>query len=75
MAGPAGAGSSAWSPAMYSWASRTTVAPSPTADATRLIDRYLASPAANTPGIDVSSGSGARASGQPSRATSRPVLM
>ena len=35
--------------------SRTTVAPSPTADATRLIEPYRTSPAANTPGMLVSS--------------------
>jgi hypothetical protein len=65
---------------MYSCASRTAAAPSPTAEATRLIERYRASPAANTPGMDVSNGSGARFSGprdtsDSSRTTSRPVRM
>ena len=40
--------------------------PSPTAAATRLTDRQRTSPAANTPGMLVSSGSGARRSGHPS---------
>ena len=41
------------------------VAPSPTAEATRLTDRCRTSPAANTPGTLVSSSSGGRFSGQP----------
>ena len=44
--------------------SRTTVAPSPTADATRLIDPSRTSPAANTPGMLASSGSGSRSLSQ-----------
>ena len=40
---------------MYSCTMRTTVAPSPTAEATRLIEPCRASPAANTPGMLVSS--------------------
>jgi hypothetical protein len=39
---------------------RTTVAPSPTAEATRLIDPCRTSPAAKTPGMLVSSGKGSR---------------
>jgi hypothetical protein len=37
----------------------------PTAEATRLTDPYLTSPAAKTPGMLVSMGSGGRPSGQP----------
>jgi hypothetical protein len=37
--------------------------PSPTAGATRFIDCCLASPAAKTPGMPVSSGSGGRSRG------------
>ena len=49
------------------------VAPSPTAEATRLTDRCRTSPAANTPGTLVSSSSGGRFSGQP--AGSSPGLV
>src|SRR2546427_12682974 len=38
----------------YSWTSWIAVAPSPTADATRLTERQRASPTANTPGMLVS---------------------
>ena len=41
------------------------MAPSPTAEATRLTDRWRTSPAANTPGMLVSSSSGGRRRGQP----------
>lgn len=40
------------SPVRWSCTRRTAVAPSPTADATRLIERKRGSPTANTPGID-----------------------
>ena len=64
----------------YSWTSWMAVAPSPTAEATRLMDRCRTSPAANTPGTLVSSGSGGRFSGQPAgsspaRCRSWPVRM
>ena len=42
---------------------RTAIAPSPTAEATRLIEPERTSPAANTPGRLVSSGSGHPAGG------------
>ena len=48
---------------------RTAVAPTPTAEATRLIDRYRTSPAANRPRTEVSSG-GAPAKRPPTRITS-----
>ena len=56
----------------------TAMAPSPTAEATRLTDRWRTSPAANTPGRLVSRNSGGRAAGHcgtcPSSAgRSRPV--
>jgi hypothetical protein len=41
----------------------TAMAPSPTAEATRLTDRWWTSPAANTPGRLVSRNSGGRAAG------------
>src|SRR5215831_7047651 len=50
--------------ARYSCASRTSIAPSPTADATRFIAPARTSPAANAPGTLVSSGSGSRDSFQ-----------
>src|SRR5215472_1906078 len=64
----------------YSWTSWIAVAPSPTADATRLTERQRASPAANTPGMLVSKKYGSRSSLQrlgarPDRSTSRPVRM
>jgi len=53
------------------------VAPSPTADATRLTERQRASPTANTPGMLVSKKKGSRSSlhplgGWPERSKSRP---
>src|SRR5262249_29465452 len=39
----------------YSWISDTAIEPSPTALATRLIERARTSPATNTPGTEVSS--------------------
>src|SRR6516164_9916067 len=64
----------------YSWTSWIAVAPSPTADATRLTERQRASPAANTPGMLVFKKYGSRSSLQrlgarPDRSTSRPVRM
>jgi hypothetical protein len=53
----------------YWWIIRTAIAPSPTAEATRLIEPERTSPAANTPGRLVSSGSGGRS--RPARAGSR----
>ena len=41
--------------ARYSWISETAIEPSPTALATRLIERARTSPATNTPGTVVSS--------------------
>src|SRR5439155_4264022 len=56
--------------ARYSWISETAIEPSPTALATRLIDRARTSPATNTPGTLVSSTYGSRFSAQlPSRAS------
>src|SRR3954468_1502351 len=49
----------------YRWASVTAIAPSPTAEATRLTESARASPATNTPGTLASSGHGSRSSGQP----------
>src|SRR5215471_9653701 len=62
----------------YSWTSWIAVAPSPTADATRLTERQRASPTANTPGMLVSKKKGSRSSlhplgGWPERSKSRPV--
>ena len=51
--------------ARYSWISETAIDPSPTALATRLIERMRTSPATNTPGTLVSSAYGSRGSGQP----------
>src|SRR5438046_1628316 len=42
-----------------------TIEPSPTADATRLTEPCRTSPTAKTPGVVVSNGKGARASGVP----------
>src|SRR5262249_53242628 len=50
--------------ARYSCARRTTMEPSPTADATRFIGPERTSPAANPPGTLVSRGSGSRCSFQ-----------
>ena len=50
--------------ARYSCARRTTIDPSPTAEATRFIAPARTSPAANTPGTLVSRGSGSRRSFQ-----------
>src|SRR5262249_49493633 len=50
--------------ARYSFAILTTIEPSPTADATRVIPPARTSPAANTPGTLVSRGSGSRVSFQ-----------
>ena len=47
--------------ARYSCTDRTALEPSPTAAATRLSEPWRTSPTANTPGSDVSNGSGARA--------------
>ena len=52
--GDRGGGAHAW--ARYSWMSETAIDPSPTALATRLIERARTSPATNTPGTLVSSG-------------------
>src|SRR6516165_4328164 len=49
----------------YSCISWIAVAPSPTADATRLTERERASPAANTPGMLVSKKKGSRSSLHP----------
>ncbi len=46
--------------ARYWWTSDTAIDPSPTALATRLIERARTSPATNTPGTLVSSGNGSR---------------
>src|SRR5215213_2096665 len=51
-----------WS-ARYWWMNWTLIEPSPTALATRLIDRWRTSPATNTPGRVVSSRNGSRSSG------------
>ncbi len=51
--------------ARYSWMSDTAIEPSPTALATRLIERVLTSPATNTPGTLVSSTYGSRGNGHP----------
>ena len=64
--------------ARYSWTSRTTIDPSPTADATRFMAPARTSPAANTPGTLVSRESGSRGSFQTfvcaaSASRSRPV--
>jgi hypothetical protein len=64
----------------YSCISWIAVAPSPTADATRLTERWRTSPAANTPGMLVSKKKGSRSSlhplGEwPERSKSRPVKM
>ena len=61
--------------ARYSWISETAIEPSPTALATRLIERARTSPATNTPGTLVSSASGSRASGQPCSRASGPARM
>ena len=52
--GDPGRGAHAW--ARYSWMSETAIDPSPTALATRLIERARTSPATKTPGTLVSSG-------------------
>ena len=52
--GDRGRGAHAW--ARYSWMSETAIEPSPTALATRLIERARTSPATKTPGTLVSSG-------------------
>src|SRR5204863_8734135 len=51
--------------ARYSWMSDTAIEPSPTAEATRLMERARTSPATNTPGTLVSSVRGSRWSGHP----------
>ncbi len=56
-----------WS-ARKRWTSSTAIAPSPTAAATRLVEPRRTSPAANTPGRDVSSGYGSHGSGHTDRA-------
>jgi len=60
------------SAARYPCTSRTAVAPSPTAEATRLIERKRLSPAAKTPGLEVSSGRGARSTGHLDRRPASP---
>ena len=55
----------------YWWISETAIEPSPTALATRLIERARTSPATNTPGTLVSSRNGSRCSGQPRSADLR----
>jgi hypothetical protein len=50
--------------AKYWWMNCTLIEPSPTALATRLIERWRTSPATNTPGSVVSSRKGSRSSGQ-----------
>ena len=50
------------------------IEPSPTAEATRLTEPCRTSPTANTPGVVVSNGKGARGSGQYG-AASGPVRM
>ena len=72
---PAAAGSSASS---SRWICSTTTEPSPTADATRLVEPLRTSPTANTRGMLVSSAIGARSRGQclgsaPLRTRSGPV--
>jgi hypothetical protein len=57
----------AWSDARKRWTSDTAIAPSPTAEATRLTEPWRMSPAANTPGALVSRNIGSRSSAQPSR--------
>ena len=47
--------------ARWSCTERTALDPSPTAAATRLSEPWRTSPTANTPGTDVSNGSGSRA--------------
>src|SRR5438105_3509295 len=61
----------------YRCTSWMLIAPSPTAEATRLIEPCRTSPAANTPGRLVSSGSGGRAGRSSPAATARswPVRM
>ena len=49
----------------------TLIEPSPTALATRLIERWRTSPATNTPGSVVSSRNGSRSSGQRCRVARR----
>src|SRR5262249_9302165 len=61
--------------ARYSWMSETAIEPSPTALATRLIERERTSPATNTPGTLVSSTYGSRLSGQPASLASAPARM
>src|SRR5262249_22765313 len=51
--------------ARYSWISETAIEPSPTALATRLIERARTSPATNTPGTVVSSRWGPRWASRP----------
>ena len=59
--------------AKYWWASCTAMDPSPTAEATRFTEPWRTSPAANTPGMLVSSVNGPRSSGHSSAGTSAPV--
>src|SRR6185503_1541342 len=55
------------------WTNETAIDPSPTADATRLTLPHRTSPTANTPGSEVSSRYGARASGHRAAARSSCV--
>src|SRR4051794_41916466 len=57
----------------YWWMSETAIEPSPTALATRLIERARTSPATKMPGTVVSSRYGSRASGQPAAFASGPA--
>src|SRR4029079_9088102 len=66
-------GGRAHASARYSWISETAIEPSPTALATRLIERARTSPATNTPGTLVSSTYGSRLSGQPVWCASAPA--
>src|SRR6185503_4661663 len=59
----------------YWWMSETAIEPSPTALATRLIDRARTSPATKMPGTVVSSRYGSRLSGQPASCASGPARM
>src|SRR5262245_29402705 len=61
--------------ARYWWMSETAIEPSPTALATRLIERARTSPATNTPGTVVSSRYGSRDSPQPASRASGPARM
>src|SRR3954453_9386213 len=59
----------------YWWMSETAIEPSPTALATRLIERARTSPATKIPGTVVSRRYGSRPSGQPAAFASGPARM